>query len=350
MSDVARLAGVHQATASRALNPATNGRVNPTTARRILAAAKELGYTPNAVARTLRTSRSSTVGVLLPDLTNPLFPPIVRGIEEVLSAEGYTALLSNTDGNTDRERTQFQALLARQVDGFIVATGQRTHPLLGEAFQAQLPVVLVNRGTDRPMFPLVTGDDAHGIAMAVDHLTTLRHQTIGHLAGPLDLSTSQIRSRAFREAAQNHGLPAEAAPIVVTAGYEQQAGARAAEELLRTHPQVTAIIAGNDLIALGTLHALRARSLRCPEDVSVIGFNDMRFVDEFSPPLTTVRVPHHQLGVEAARLLLDRLRAPATNPPMAKTITLPVELVVRSSTAPPRNRLRRDRGATEMDR
>ncbi|MGI5143288.1 MULTISPECIES: LacI family DNA-binding transcriptional regulator [unclassified Streptomyces] len=340
ISDVARLAGVHKATASRALNPATSGRVKAATARRVQQAAKQLGYTPNAVARSLRTNRSFTVGVLLPDLTNPLFPPIVRGIEEVLSVQGYTALLSNTDNDDDRERAQFQALIDRQVDGFIIATGQRRHPLLEGAFEAGVPVVLVNRGTDQSMFPLVSGDDGTGVALAVDHLVELGHRAIAHLAGPPGLTTSLVRTRAFRQASQAHALPADLTPVVASAAYEEKAGARAAEELLDAHPEVTAIVAGNDLIALGALHTLRARGLSCPQDVSVIGFNDMRFVDEFQPPLTSVRVPHQELGAEAARLLLEQLQSdpeqPRSRRPIPKTVMLPVRLVVRGSTASPR--------------
>jgi LacI family transcriptional regulator len=184
ISDVARLAGVHKSTASRALNPATSTQVKTATAPRVLRAARQLGYTPNAVARSLRTNRSFVVGVLLPDLTNPLFPPIVRGIEEVLSVQGYTALLSYTDDDDDRERTRFRALVDRQVDGFIIATGLRRHPLLDGAFEAGVPVVLVNRGTDQSMFPLASGDDATGAALAVDYLAELGHRAIAHLTGP----------------------------------------------------------------------------------------------------------------------------------------------------------------------
>src|SRR2546426_1544172 len=133
LADVAQRAGVHKATASRALNERTRGEVNSDTVRRVLAAARSLGYTPNALARGLRTARTSTVGVLLPDLTNPLFPPIVRGIEDVLSAHGYTALLANTDNDAAKERTAFTTLRSRQVDGFIVATARRDDPSLVEA-------------------------------------------------------------------------------------------------------------------------------------------------------------------------------------------------------------------------
>ncbi|MFF1449116.1 LacI family DNA-binding transcriptional regulator [Streptomyces sp. NPDC058274] len=338
MSDVAHLAGVHMATASRALNPATSGRVNAATAQRVRAAAEQLGFTPNSAARSLRTNRSFTVGVLLPDLTNPLFPPMVRGIEEALTRRGYTALLANTDNDRTKERTQFEALRGRQVDGFIVATAQREHPLLDEAHKAGVPIVLLSRGTDRTMFPLVAGDDAAGVTLAVEHLLAQGHRALAHLAGPQRLSTGEIRARAFRHATEAAGVAPAQAPVVVSEAYTVPAGEWAARELLDQYPGTTAIVAGNDLIALGALHVLRERGLRCPQDVSLVGFNDMLFADEFQPPLTTVHVPHPELGAEAARLLLEQLDRPsgsADPAPVAKRVLLPVDLVVRESTAAP---------------
>jgi LacI family transcriptional regulator len=337
MSDVAALAGVHKATASRALNPSTSGLVNAATARRVRTAAEQLGFTPNSAARSLRTNRSFTVGVLLPDLTNPLFPPVARGIEEALSAHGYTALLANTDNDEAKERTQFDALRGRQVDGFIVATAQREHPLLAEAHASGVPIVLVNRSTDRRLFPLVASDDATGMTLAVEHLVGLGHRVIAHVAGPQTMSTGVTRARTFRHAIESAGIGLEQAPVTVSATYSAAAGERATHELLEKHPETTAICAGNDLIALGALHALKARGLRCPQDLSLVGFNDMQFADEFQPPLTTVHVPHLDLGAEAARLLLERLdhESKGRPAPMAKTVLLPVRLVVRASTAAP---------------
>jgi LacI family transcriptional regulator len=331
IADVARLAGVHKATASRALNPRTSGQVNAATARRVVAAAKRLRYQPNTLARSLSTSRSATVGVLVPDLTNPLFPLVVRGIEDVLSAGGYTALLANTDNDPERERAQFEALLSRQVDGFIIATARREHPLLERAHEQRTPIVLVNRSTDRPLFPAVTGDDAAGMAAAVTHLVELGHRRIAHLSGPQEMSTGLVRARAFRQAAGLHSLRVADTPVVEAQSYTEDGGLTAARRLLDRKPRPTAIVAGNDMIALGILQVLRERGLTCPGELSLIGFNDMRFVDKLTPPLTTVHVPHHRLGSEAAQLLLDQLESPDRP---AKVVSLPLHLVVRESTGP----------------
>ncbi|MFC1440659.1 LacI family DNA-binding transcriptional regulator [Streptacidiphilus sp. N1-10] len=327
LDDVARAAGVHKATASRALNPETRNQVKSETAHRITVAARRLGYVPNTLARGLRTSRSTAVGVLVPDLTNPLFPPIVRGIQDRLDAHGYTALLVNTDNDEARERAQFAELASRRVDGFIVATARRQHPLLAEAAERGTALVTVNRTVELPGTPAVVGDDADGVAQAVAHLRLLGHTRIAHLAGPQSVSTGAVRLRAFLQQAGPAG-----GAVVECAGYTEQAGRAATRRLLDQYPGTTAVLAGNDLIALGALAELAARGRRCPRDLSVVGFNDMPFADRFQPPLTTVRVPHHEMGVQAAQLLVDLLTGPQT---IARTVVLPTQLVVRDSTAAP---------------
>src|SRR3954469_17114814 len=167
LRDVAEAAGGHAATASRALNPETRSMVNSDTARRVLRAAETLGYQPNPIARSLKTSKSGTIGVVLPDLTNPLFPPIVRGIEDVLGPAGYSALIVSTDNDSDRERAQIASLRSRQVEGLIVATARLEHPLLDQLHQQKVNVVLVNRRTSAVDVPWITPDDTAGIELAV---------------------------------------------------------------------------------------------------------------------------------------------------------------------------------------
>jgi LacI family transcriptional regulator len=177
----------------------------------------------------------------------------------------------------------------------------------------------------------VLGNEAAGIAAAVDHLVELGHRSITHLAGPQQLSTGTARADAFRAAMRAHGLRIRRADIVECDGYTVPAGFAAAHRLVATNRALTAIVAANDMIAIGALQALHSDGLRCPDDVSVVGFNDMPFVDQLSPPLTTVRLPQYEVGVQAAQLLLDRLANPATS---AKSVVLPVALVTRGSTGP----------------
>jgi LacI family transcriptional regulator len=333
LKEVAQRAGVHVTTASRALNPATSSMVNAATMRRVQAAARELRYQPNAMARGLKTSRSMSVGVLLPDLTNPLFPPIVRGIEDVLAKSGYTTLIANTDNDLDRQVTLFDTLRARQVDGVIVATARRDDRLFVDAHRDGTKIVLVNRRIDHSEIPAVTGDDHDGVGMAVRHLIELGHTRIAHVAGPQDTTTGRARLRAYRQTLDDAGIEPDPALVATAKGFTEVEGAKAARAVLDADRTCTAVLAANDLIALGCLDVFGERRLRCPDDISLVGFNDMPFVDRLTPPLSTIRVPHYQIGAEAARMLLDRLGNPDLP---TKSITLPATLVLRASTAPPR--------------
>jgi LacI family transcriptional regulator len=332
LRDVAQLAGVHPATASRALNPATRPLVNADTARKVLKAAESLGYQPNPIARSLKTARTNTVGVVIPDLTNPLFPPIVRGIEDVLSPAGYNAYIVNTDNDPKREEAQIESLRSRQVEGLIVATARRDHPLLVRLHGLGMRMVLVNRKVDDLELPSVTADDAAGTQLAVAHLARQGHRRVLHLAGPSDTSTGVARSRAFRHAVRDHGLVDDPALIVECAYWSEADGARALRGVLDSGCEFTAIVAGNDLLALGCYDVFAERGLECPDDISVVGFNEMPFLDKMRPPLTTVSIPHYEIGFEAARLLLDSIDEPYRH---ARSVLLPASLVVRQSTAAP---------------
>ena len=333
MRDVARTAGVHPGTVSRVLNPRTRALVNPATADRVEHVAREMGYSLNPIARGLKTRRTFSVGVLIPDLTNPLFPPIIRGIERVLDAAGYTALVASTDGEPARERQRLEALIARQVDGFVIATAQRRHPVVADAIASGLAVVLVNRTIDGGGAFAVVPDDRRGAALAVEHLAALGHTRIGHIAGPQATTTGLLRYRGFVEAMDDAGLPDGRGPVVHAEAFAVAAGTACARELLAARDAPTGIVAANDLLALGAYTAIAEAGLSCPRDVSVVGFNDMPFADRFAPPLTTVHIPHAAIGARAAELLLERIEHPAATP---QTLMFEPTLTVRASTAPPR--------------
>src|SRR5271170_2366153 len=346
LRDVAARAGVHPATASRALNPETRILVSEDTAQRVLDAAEALGYSPNPVARSLRTRRSHTVGVLIPDLNNPLFPPIVRGLEDRLAANGYVALIGNTDSDDQRERMVFDQMRARHVDGLVLATARLHHPLLAEASRADLPVVLINRLAQDYSFPSVSVDNERGVRMAVSHLAGLGHRRIAHIAGPQEMSTGLSRYRGFVTAMESSGLQVDSELVVFAKAFTVEEGLRCARLLLERGGQpgqagregragraeCTAIAAANDMLAVGCYAALDECGLSCPEDISVVGFNDMLFIDRLRPPLTTIRFPHYQVGTEAAQLLLERI---AEHSGPVKVLFLAPELVIRGSTAPP---------------
>jgi LacI family transcriptional regulator len=334
LTDVASAAGVHPGTASRALNPSTRSQVSPETARRVLKVASRLGYVPNTLARGLRTSRSFVVAMLVPDITNALFPPMVRGAEQVLSKAGYTLVLTDTDNDSNTERRQVEQLLARGTDGFIIATARWHDPLLEQIADRGVPAVLVNRNIGSRRLPYVGADERTGIRLAVEHLADLGHRAIVHLAGPQDTSTGRDRASAFQQAAEGLGLPGGPDQVKVCPSYTEAAGAEVTAQLLESGQDFTAIVAGNDLIALGALSVLAGAGIRCPEQVSVVGFNNMAMVERLTPPLTTVRLPLHQIGELSARLILAEIQGGPRSEGAVQSL-LGVQLAVRGTTAAP---------------
>lgn len=334
LRDVALAAQVHPSTASRALNVATRSLVNRRTAERVLHAARSLGYEPNALAQGLKGNHTFSIGMLVPDLTNPLFPPIVRGMEDRCGRDGYTVLVANTDNDRDKERSILGVMARRRVDGLILATAHREYPVLAELLRSDHPVVLVNRTADEPPLRSVSGDDHEGIGQAVRHLVELGHRRIAHLAGPRQVSTGLVRQQSFVTWMEDCGLEVDPQLIVHCDWFTQEAGARAFERLLARRVEVTAIVAANDLVALGCYQVAAAHELRIPGDLSIVGYNDIRFADAFDPPLTTIRIPHYEIGVRAAELMLEAIQRP-DGPKVG--VRLPPELVVRRSTAAPRS-------------
>lgn len=331
LREVAEAAGVHPGTASRALNDATRSLVRPETVERVLAAATSLGYKPNLLARSFKTRRTNSVGIVIPDINNPLFPPMVRGVEDRLFEVGYVALLANTENDPDRQRRIFDGMVDRRVDGLVLATARRHDVTVAELGEMGIPIVLLNRVVEDGGFSSVSVDDAQGIRMVVEHLRRLGHERIGHVAGPQSMSTGYARYNGFLSAMRETGGAMDPRYVAFAESFSIAEGERCAKELLATPDRPTAIVAGNDMLALGCYSAVERAGLVCPVDVSVVGFNDMPFIDRLSPPLTTVRIPHYELGVRAAELLLGRLRDPDAP---VEAVHLPPELVERGSTAP----------------
>ncbi|MEE8333551.1 MAG: LacI family DNA-binding transcriptional regulator [Alphaproteobacteria bacterium] len=332
LRDIARRVGVHTSTVSRVLNPATRYKVSSAVAERVTDAARTLGYRPNPLAYGLRTNRSMTVGVVVPDLTNPIFPPIIRGIEDTLVDAGYTAILANSDNDITRERSIVETMRARHIDGLILATADRHAPVVEGCLEDGVPLVLIHRAADLPGVSTVTADDNLGMELLIRHLFSLGHRRIGHIAGPLNYSTGKNRYEGFQRALRAHGIEPALELIEQCETYSDVEGKHATEILLDRNPSPTAIVAANDIIAIGCYDALRERGIDCPTEISITGYNDIRFADKLSPGLTTVRIPQFQAGAHAAAILLERLRDEAA--PARSQLMLPT-LVVRGSTAAP---------------
>jgi len=298
----------------------------------ILQAAQKLGYQPDHLAASLRTGRSQLVGVLLPDIANPVFAPILSGITERLIEDGYSTIVADAGPGSPSPTALLDGLIAHRVDGLILATAAREDALVGRCLERNVPVVLVNRAEAQSRVSAVVSDDMRGMQLAVDHLVALGHRRIGHIAGPPTLSTGLLRLRGFEAAIRDQAIPLESFNQNATA-YSREAGAEAASKLLAASPEITGIVAANDLLALGAYDALRDRGLHCPDEVSVVGHNDMPLMDLVAPALTTVRIEHRAMGREAADLLFQRMRRDDIP---TRMVMLTPRLIVRGSTSAPR--------------
>ncbi|MDX8432433.1 LacI family transcriptional regulator [Mesorhizobium sp. M4B.F.Ca.ET.215.01.1.1] len=327
IADVARYAGVSVATVSHVMNRTRH--VEPETAERVRAAIAALRYSPNSLARSLRRGETKTIGLLLPDNSNPFFASVARQIEDAGFVAGYTVILCNSDGSAEKEERYLSVLMAKQIDGLIFA-GSSDHAGVFSRLAPDVPAVLLDREIHSVHVDSVLVDHDHGGYLAGQYLVGLGHKRIGVIGGPRDSSSSPARLRGFTRALQEAGvdLPASA---VVDSDYHFAGGRLAMERLLTQAPDITAVFACNDLMAMGAVTALRSRGLRVPDDMSMIGFDDIPYAVTTWPPLTTIAQPVEKIGTRAVSLLLERVAEPAAH--SRREILMPV-LVERESCAP----------------
>jgi LacI family transcriptional regulator len=326
IEDVARAAGVSRQTVSRAVN--NKGEISPATRERVLEAVLALDYQPSRVARGLATRRTRTIGLVVPDITNPFFPEIARGVQDVARGADYSVFLCNTDESPDEELQVLRSLAAQPVDG-ILLFGSRINDDDAAAFaDGYRPLVVLNRVLAHPGVSLILVDNGRGAKLAVDHLADGGHTAIGMLAGPVTSPSSAQRVEGFRQAMAARGLSTPEDWILP--GHPTiEGGYAAARHLLTGHPQVSALFTYNDLSALGAAQACLELGRRVPAGCAIIGFDDVRLAAMVSPSLTSVRVDKYYLGQQAMIRLLAMLDEPdAIFPP----VRIDVELVVREST------------------
>ncbi|MFE7416305.1 LacI family DNA-binding transcriptional regulator [Rhodococcus sp. NPDC057529] len=329
MDDVAKLANVHPATVSRALNVRTQNKVSRETLERVMRAVEELDYRPNTMARSLASARSSTIGVVIGDLAVPLFAHMIRGIDDATSAAGYTALIVNTDNDIERERRHLHTLEERRVDGLIVTTSTLGDTDDPHRFSRVAPVVNLLRSSGDPQVGQVISNDAMGMTQIIDHLLELGHRRIALVAGPPQVSTALARLRGYRNAMMENGLDIDQNLIVTIDHIDTAQGRKAAAHLL-DNTNATAIVGFNDMVTFGVMQEMRARGCKCPQDISVVGYSDVPAAELVAPALTTVAVNHYEMGVEAAKMMMDLLDKPDSYVP--RSVELPVHLVVRETT------------------
>ncbi|WP_417669218.1 LacI family DNA-binding transcriptional regulator [Roseibium sp.] len=334
LKDLARETGVHVSTVSRALDPQKRGALTDEVVVKIREAAERLGYRPNRIAFSLRKQKTMTIGVMIPDITNMIFPAIVRGIESVMEPLGYASIIVNTDGNSDREQRLIETLQERGVDGIIHTAVLRSAPKIKDVAAQGLPVVTLNRKVEAADIPYVINDEESGIRQVFELLYKQGHRKIAHIAGPSDLSTGLLRKQAFLSVTADYQIPEGDLVIEEAARFEEAEGRRCAKAILDRAPETTAILCANDRLALGAIDECAALGYPCPDRISVTGFNDMALLDLIRPGLTTVRIEQFEAGAEAARLLARMLEG--SSEPIPRETILPVSVTIRGSTGAPR--------------
>ena len=329
MRDVAEQAGVSVTTVSHVIN--TSRPVSDELQTRVHSAMQALGYKPNRLARSLRQGRTYTIGMIVPDSANPFFAEVARGIEDTTFGHGYSLILCNSDGDLEKELFYADHLAEKQVDGILFIAAGVSSEHIELLHDRQIPVVVVDRNLPDVAVDAVLTDNRGGGCLATNHLIELGHRRIACITGPSDITPSAERVAGYRQAMQKAGLPIDES-LILRGSFNYENGYQAAQTLLSRSPRPTAIFASNDLMAVGVLSAANQRGLRVPEDLSVIGYDDVRLASFTVPLLTTVQQPKHEIGVLAATWLLERIDQPDTPP---RKQLLKVSLQARQTTAPP---------------
>lgn len=332
--DVAKLAGVSTATVSHVLNDSR--WVTPATRRRVLDAVARLNYYPSGVARSLSTNITRSVGILVADITNPFFAAIVRGIEDRLSAQRYNLIVCNTDESPDKERRYLELLLARRVDGLIIAPAGTSQPFYREFISQQIPLVFIDRRPTDTLGPVICADNLDAGYRATRYLIDAGHGRIAILARHPTLSTVVDRIGGYRRALQEHNIPPDESLVAITES-SPDAAARAAQDLMRQPNRPTAFVATNLHMTLGILRALNEQQLACPADVSLVCFDDYPWAALFSPPLTVIQQPIAAMCDAAVNTLLRAIEmrpargAEPTELPALPDVVLKTTLIERAS-------------------
>lgn len=326
--DVARRAGVSMTTVSHVVNDTRT--VSPEGRARVEEAIRELGYVPSAVARSLKTQSTRTVGMMIPNSSNPYFAELARVVEDRCFAAGYTLVLCSTDDEPRRQSVYLKVLSERRIDGLIVVSTGHEAELRAMLAGLTMPYVLVDREIDEPHCDLVETTHLHGGLLATRHLLSLGHQRIACIGGPEELAPSEQRIEGWRLAFTEIGRPLERDNLLWRSDFTSQGGYEAMHAIARSPTVPTAVFVCNDLMAIGALRAAHECGLRVPEDLSMVGFDDIELSGFTSPPLTTVAQPKRRIGALAVDMLLERIRGQR---PEGRKVLLQPELRVRSSTA-----------------
>jgi DNA-binding LacI/PurR family transcriptional regulator len=334
MRQIAERADVSIGTVSHVING--TAKVRDKLRLRVLEAIRSLGYHPSQLGRGLRRNQTSMLGMIIPDITNPFFPAVVRGVEDVAYKRSYRVVLCNTDNDPKKEISYLNDLRAYSPAGLLVIPAAESHitTLLRSVATSGPPVVCIDRRPTGWNGDVVVVANEEGSYAATQHLLRMGHRHLAVITGPVHLTNAVERLKGFRRALAEERVSIEP-EYIQEARFDRRSGYQAAMRLLRMVPRPTAIFACNDLMALGVFLAARELNLACPDDLSIVGFDNLDFAEFTDPALTTVHQPGYQLGATAARLLLERIDGSKQR---VKRVVLSTELKVRHSAAPPRER------------
>ncbi len=340
---VAKLALVSIATVSRTINHIPT--VNPKMAKRVWEAIRELNYFPNTQARALVSGRSKLLGLIVSEITNPFFPELIQGFEDVAVENGYEILIGSTNYEPERMQRCIRRMVERNAEGVAVMTFGIEQPLLDQLAERKVPLVFVDVAPNQPGISVLRVDYHHGIRQGVQHLAALGHRSIAFVTGPLRLHSAQSRLAAFKKALEECGIPVQE-KYIVEGDHTMEGGVAAAEQLMALKELPTAIMCSNDMLAIGVLHKLSRSGLRVPDDVSIIGFDDIHLASIMIPPLTSIQMSRADLALGAVSALRGHIEGSSPQ----REYKIDTRLVVRESTGFPRGTMahlrgRRDRTA-----
>ena len=327
LHEVGIRAGVSAMTVSRVVNG--RGGVDMETRRRVEEAIQALDYVPNRIARGLISQKTQTIGLIVPDVVNPFFAPVVRGAESAARKAGYRVLLCNSEGDLRLEREYIEDLVAHRVEGLMLApASDRSRSSILSLLRGGFPLVLIDRALPDADCDLIVSDNANGARRLIEHLIGIGHREIAHVTDAEDTSTGRERLRGYRDALDAAGIPFQS-ELVVRTTVDRIGGYRAAQEILRRDPLPTAIFAVNNMTAVGTMEALRERGLSVPRDMGLVCFDDVEHLAVLSPFLTVIDQPAETFGSLGAQLLLERMTGKASSRP--RRVILQTDLIVRKS-------------------
>jgi LacI family transcriptional regulator len=330
IKDVALKANVSTTTVSHVVN--RTRFVSDKVRGEVEAAIRALDYVPSAVARSLKSNTTKTIGMLIPNCSNPYFSEIVRSVEDHCFGAGYTLILCNTDDDPHRQGAYLQVLSEKRIDGMIIISTGEDRDLLRLLKGLPIPTVLLDREIGEVNCDLVETAHVQGGMMATEHLLDLGHRRIACLAGPADLNSSAQRIEGWRRALTNAGLAAEVESLLWHSDFSSQGGFNTMQTILASAQAPSAVFVCNDLMCMGALSAAHQAGVRVPQDLSLIGFDDIELAKFTSPALTTIAQPKHRIGVTAVDMVLERIQGGRVQ---ARQVILQPELIVRNSTARP---------------